>query len=310
MKNSVAKRSAHLLTTKRRHSAAGYFYCLPLIIGIAFLFIPSLIQTVIYTFNSFDINPLGAGYSLIGVGLKNYKKAFGDPQFLISLKSSLENLLINLPIIVIFSLFIAVILNQNFKGKITMRVIFFIPVLLATGVVASIESTSNLMGMVADTVIDTGDSVDWSQMAGLKNVLLSMNLSDSLIKIVANAAERIYEIVQASGVQIFILLAALQEISPALYEAAKVEGCDNWSIFWKITFPMVSPQLVLCGVYTVLDSYSSISNSAVKYIDSVSYSPNQYGFATAMSLIYFLAVGIILAIVGSIVSRYVYNGEN
>ena len=231
---------------------------MPLIFGLIFMFVPNMVQTVIFTLN--DIEPGSGGYVLTWVGIRNYVKAFTEnPQFYMHLKASLQSLFTNLPIVTIFSLFIAVILNQKFRGRIAARTIFFIPVLLATGVVASVEQTSNLMGMVSSGTIDTGTTVDWSQMQGLKNVLLSLNFNDTLIGIVASAADSIYTIVQVSGIQILILLAGLQEIPYSLYEAAKVEGCDGWSLFWKITFPIISPQLVVCGVYTVVDAYNSVS---------------------------------------------------
>ena len=115
---------------------------------------------------------------------------------------------------------------------------------------------------------------------------------------------------QASGIQIFILLAALQEIPGSLYEAAKVEGCDGWSLFWKITFPMVSPQLVVCGVYTVVDAYSSVSNTLSPYTEQVAFRLNQYGYATAMNFLYFLAVGLVLLVLGGIVSRLVFFNDD
>lgn len=306
----TSPRQGGRLSVERRRMRMGYIFCLPLIFGLLLLFIPNMIQTITFTLNDFDIDPTGNGYALSSVGIRNYVKALTEnPQFLIHLKNSLQSIFINLPIVVIFSLFMAVVLNQKFKGQLVSRVIFFIPVLLATGVVASVENSSNLLGMVADNSIDTGTTVDWSQMSGLRDILLSLNFSDTLISIVATAANSIYEIVQISGIQIFILLAGLQEISPSLYEAAKVEGCDGWSLFWKITFPMISPQLVVCGVYTVVDSYSSVSNTLAAYTNSVAFSTNQYGYATAMNFIYFVIIGIILAILSVIISRFVHYND-
>ena len=306
----ISPRQGGRLSVERRRMRMGYIFCLPLIFGLLLLFIPNMIQTITFTLNDFDIDPTGNGYTLSSVGIRNYVKTLTEnPQFLIHLKNSLQSIFVNLPIVVIFSLFMAVVLNQKFKGQLVSRVIFFIPVLLATGVVASVENSSNLLGMVADNSVDTGTTVDWSQMSGLRDILLSLDFSETLISIVATAANGIYEIVQISGIQIFILLAGLQEISPSLYEAAKVEGCDGWSLFWKITFPMISPQLVVCGVYTVVDSYSSVSNTLAAYTNSVAFSTNQYGYATAMNFIYFVIIGIILAILSLIVSRFVHYND-
>lgn len=289
----------------------GYLFCLPLIFGLAFLFIPTMVQTVIFTLNDLEVDPTGNGYSLLWVGLHNYRRALTEnPQFLIHLKNSLSSMFVNLPIIVIFSLFMAIVLNQKFKGRLFVRLIFFIPVLLATGVVASVENSSNLLGMVADSSVNTGTAVDMSQLQGMKELLLNLNFSDQLISIVASAANSIYNVVQVSGIQIFILLAGLQEVPTSLYEAARVEGCDGWSLFWKITFPMVSPQLVVSAVYTIVDSYSSLSNTLSSYTNQVAFQLNQYGYATAMNFLYFLAVGFILLVLSGIVSRLVFYNDN
>ena len=299
------EKRARLLSAERKRMRLGYVFCLPLILGLLFMFIPNMAQTVIFTLN--DIEPGNGGYTLNWVGVQNYVKAFTEnPQFYIYLKQTLQFLFTNLPVVTIFSLFIAVVLNQKFRGRIFARTVFFIPVLLATGVVASIEHTSNLMGMLTTNTVDTGTSVDWSQMQGLKNVLLSLNFNTTLITIVASAANSIYSIVQVSGIQILILLAGLQEVPPSLYEAAKVEGCDGWSLFWKITFPIISPQLMVCGVYTVVDAYNSVSNTFASYTYTVAFSQNQYGYATAMNFIYFVIVGLGLAAFGAIISRYVH----
>lgn len=312
MKNLLVRHGfGRSLSVEKRRMRVGYLFCLPLIFGLALLFIPSMVQTVIFTLNDLEVDPTGNGYSLIWVGLHNYRRALTEnPQFLIHLKNSLQSLFVNLPVVVVFSLFMAVVLNQNFKGRLFVRMIFFIPVLLATGVVASVESSSNLLGMVADSSVDIGTAVDMSQLQGMRDLLLSLNFSDQLISIVASAANGIYNVVQISGIQIFILLAGLQEISPSLYEAARVEGCDGWSLFWKITFPMVSPQLVVCGVYTIVDSYSSLSNTLAQYTNQVAFRLNQYGYATAMNFLYFLAVGLILLVLSAVISRLVFYNDN
>ena len=312
MKNPlIRQKPGRRLSVEQRRMRVGYLFCLPLIFGLLLLFIPSMVQTVIFTLNNLEVDPTGRGYALTWVGLHNYQRALTEnPQFLIHLKNSLQSLFINLPVVVIFSLFMAVVLNQRFKGRLFARLVFFIPVLLATGVVASVEDSSNLLGMVADSTVDTGTAVDMSKLQGLQDLLLSLNFSDRLISIVASAANGIYNVVQVSGIQIFILLAGLQEISPSLYEAARVEGCDGWSLFWKITFPMISPQLVVCGVYTIVDSYTSISNTLSSYTNQVAFRLNQYGYAPAMNFLYFLAVGLVLLVLGGIVSRLVFYNDN
>ena len=121
-----------------------------------------------------------------------------------------------------------------------------------------------------------------------------MDVGQGIIDVVAAAADQVQTVVQSAGMQIFILLAGLQEISPSLYEAAKVEGCDGWQLFWKITFPMIMPQLIVCAIYTVANIYVQTGGALSSYINMVAYNQNEYGYATAMSLLYFLGVGVML----------------
>lgn len=297
------------MSLERKQLRYGYIFVLPLILGLVFIYIPNLIKTFIFTMNNIDITE--GGYNLLFVGITNYKKALTEnPNFLIYLKDAIIHLVTNVPVVVIFSLFIAVVLNQKFKGRIMARTIFFIPVLLATGVIAKVEMSSNLLGIMdSSRIIDTGTNVDWSQMEGLKNILLGLSFNDTLISIVASTANGIYKVVQISGIQIFIILAGLQEISPSLYEAANVEGCDGWSLFWKITFPMISPQLMVCGVYTIVDTFTSSDNKLADYIYGVAFSQNQYGYATAMDFIYFLGIGLVIVIFGTLLTKFVFYNE-
>lgn len=301
------KKTKRVLSAERKRMRMGYVFCLPLILGLLIMFIPNIIQTIIFTLN--DIKASDGGYSMSWIGLDYYRKALTEnPQFIIHLTKSLRYLFTTLPVVTIFSLFIAVVINQKFKGRLVVRTIFFLPVLLATGVVLSIEGSSNLMGMIANNTIDTGTNVDWSQLQGLKNILLNLNFNDQLISIIAYAADSIYTIVQISGIQIMILLAGLQEIPISIYEAAKVEGCDSWSLFWKITFPMIMPQLIVCGVYTVVDAYSSVNNTLSAYAATY-VNLNQFGYATAMNFIYFAIVAIILSALGVLISKVRWESE-
>lgn len=297
-------RKRKMLSAETRRMRHGYLFCLPLIVGLLILFIPNMVQTIIFTLN--DVVAGSGGYTLEWVGISNYVKALTEnPHFFIYLKESLQSLLTNLPVVVIFSLFIAVIVNQKFKGRMFARVLFFIPVLLSTGVVALVESSPQVT--VGNTAgIDIGAVVNIQEVQGLKEILLNLNLSEGFVNFIASAADGIYTIVKISGIQIMILLAGLQEISPDLYEAAKVEGCDSWSLFWKIIFPIISPQLLVSGVYTVVDSYSQVSNTLAPYTHSIAFTQNQYGYATAMNFMYFAIVGLAIGILGLITSRYVH----
>lgn len=288
---------------ERKQSRYGYLFIFPLILGAAVFFIPNMIMTFVYSIN--DIHIGEGGYTLSWVGFANYYTAlFSDRDFTWNLLTSVGDLITDIPVIVIFSLFISTVLNQKFRGRVFARVIFFIPVLLATGIIAKIEDMNALT--MGDRVVQTGTALDSFQMAGMQDLLSTINLPSALTDIIVGAANSIYRVVQSSGIQIFIFLAGLQEIPPSLYEAAKVEGCSGWELFWKITIPMISPLIIVNSVYTIVDTFTRYGNPMVSYISSITASSStKYGVGTAMYMLYFICIAVIIAVAGLLMVRVI-----
>ncbi len=288
---------------ERKQSRYGYLFIFPLILGAAVFFIPNMIMTFVYSIN--DIHIGEGGYTLSWVGFANYYTAlFSDRDFTWNLLTSIGDLITDIPVIVIFSLFISTVLNQKFRGRVFARVIFFIPVLLATGIIAKIEDMNALT--MGDRVVQTGTALDSFQMAGMQDLLSTINLPSALTDIIVGAANSIYRVVQSSGIQIFIFLAGLQEIPPSLYEAAKVEGCSGWELFWKITIPMISPLIIVNSVYTIVDTFTRYGNPMVSYISSITASSStKYGVGTAMYMLYFICIAVIIAVAGLLMVRVI-----
>lgn len=307
--NKTLKKQRGSVSLEKKQARYGYFFILPLIFGCAFLFIPNIIQTFIFTLNKISLQ--SGGYSLDFVGLSFYKNAlFVDAQFRILLVSNIGSLISNVVVIVIFSLFIASVLNQRFRGRIFARVVFFIPVLLATGIIAKIENSSNLLNALETSrMLNTGTSMDYIQFTAVNDFLTSLNFSEDIINVVKNAAGNIYGVVLSSGIQIFIFLAGLQEIPDSLYEAAKVEGCSGWELFWKITFPIISPQIIVNVIYTIVDTFTKSDSTFFSYTRSLAFAQNQYSLATAMNWLYFMCLSVILIVTGLILSRFVFYNE-
>lgn len=283
----------------------GYIFIAPLILGVCLIFIPNLIETFMYsvceidTANNFKLNLSGFGF---------YKEAFrSDPQFLPLLGDNLKDLVINVPIIVIYSLFIATLLNQEFKGRVIARIIFFIPVLLATGVLSDTDSTA-LLYTGAGQVIDTGVS-SGSGFADMTTLLSSLSFPKPLIDVVTGAVSNIYTITRSSGLQIFIFLAGLQEIPTSVYEAASIEGCSKWELFWKITFPMIAPQIAVNAIYTIAISATD-NNALLTYSNTLAFGESNYSLSTAMNIIYLLALGVFVMIVLALIGKFSSNTEN
>lgn len=283
----------------------GYVFIAPLILGVCLIFIPNLIETFLYsvceidTANNFALNLSGFGF---------YKEALrSDPKFIPLLADNLKNLVINVPIIVIYSLFIATLLNQDFKGRVVARIIFFIPVLLATGVLSDTDSTA-LLYTGAGQVIDTGVS-SGSGFADMTTLLSSLSFPKPLIDVVTGAVSNIYTITRSSGLQIFIFLAGLQEIPTSVYEAASIEGCSKWELFWKITFPMIAPQIAVNAIYTIAISATD-NNALLAYSNTLAFGESNYSLATAMNIIYLLALGLFVMLVLALIGKFSSNTED
>lgn len=290
---------------ERNRARYGYLFTLPLILGLALIFIPNLVQTVLYSLNETVID--GSGYTLEWIGLKYYIKAFaGDAKFLQYMLSSLGELLVQVPVILVFSLFMAMVLNQKFKGRVVARAIFFLPLVLSTGIISRVEASTQL-----DSLMLTRDALEGMQGTrfDLSQLLLSMNFNATLSDIVVSAARGIKDIVNASGMQIFIFLAAFQQIPVSVYEAAQVEGCSKWVLFWKVVIPMTAKQILVAGVYTVVDVFTRTDGVLFTYIHKMAYTNNQYSYAMAMYLVYAMGLGIMMAIALATVYKLMNRSE-
>lgn len=290
---------------ERKRARYGYLFTLPLILGLAFIFIPNIVQTVLYSLNETVID--GSGYTLEWIGLKYYIKAFaGDAKFLQYMLSSLGELLVQVPVILVFSLFMAMVLNQKFKGRVVARAIFFLPLVLSTGIISRVEASTQL-----DSLMSMRDALEGMQGTrfDLSQLLLSMNFNSTLSDIVVSAATGIKDVVNASGMQIFIFLAAFQQIPVSVYEAAQVEGCSKWVLFWKVVIPMTAKQILVAGVYTVVDVFTRTDGVLFTYIQEMAYTNNQYSYAMAMYLVYAMGLGIMMAIALATVYKLMNRSE-
>ena len=286
------------MSFEKKQRLAGYIFISPLILGVACLFLPNIVKTFVFSMNEIEIG--NAGYTLNWKGFQYYYEAlFVNADFIQYVIKSLGEMLVYVPTIIIFSLFMASVLNQKFRGRVLSRAIFFLPVVLATGIVTKADMTYDLVSAISGRVaLDEG-----TQLINMSGFLYSLNFNETLIEIVVNAANGIANVVNSSGMQIFILLAAFQEIPSSSYEAAAVEGASKWEIFWKITIPSVRSQIVVTAVYTVIDIFTKTDNQLFNFVNQIGYQGNQYGLAMAMYIIYLLALGVMLGIVMFVVAR-------
>ena len=224
----------------------------------------------------------------------------------------MKGVLLDIPAILIFSLFMAVMLNQKAAGRGAFRAIFFIPVILSTGIMESIAA-SDIMGeyMEDSSGIDDGSGQSAANQLvsnmDMQKLFANMKVGEGLITYVTSAINNIYDIVNRAGVQMLIFLAGLQSISPAIYESCKIDGATAWETFWKITFPMVSPMILVNGVYTIIDNFTTDSNSVMQVINKT-YGSSATGahVSSAMGWMYFLIIIGIISVVAAVMSAYIF----
>ena len=296
----------------RRKARAGWLFILPFLIGFVVIYLPMIYESILFSFNKINPGTGGSGYTLEFVGWENYENALlVDPQFVQTLVKGLQQLAFDIPAIIIFSLFMAVMLNQKMAGRGVFRAIFFIPVILSTGIMESIAAMDILGDYMGDSSgIDDGSGQSTADQLvssmDLQKLFSSMKVGTEIVDYVTNAINNIYGIVNRSGVQMLIFLAALQSISPAIYESCKIDGATSWETFWKITFPMITPMILVNGVYTIIDSFTTESNVVMTYISSVYSQADGNVLSSAMAWIYFLIVIIIVAVIASVLSAFVF----
>lgn len=293
------------LTLMQKRAVVGILFIMPWLIGFIAFYIRSLILTV--QFSMSEISLADKGYQTTFVGLKNYMYIFTEHgTFNQTLVNSMGEVVIDVPLIIFFSLLMAMILNTKFKGRTLVRAIFFLPVIMNS---EAITSAMNL----AREMMQTGLSGSSSELLESANSGVNMDyyialfktlaLPDSILDYIVSAVARISDIISLSGVQIVIFIAALQSVPSSLYEVAKIEGATTYETFWKVTFPMVMPHIITNIVYTVVDSFTSSDIVSLAYTE---FTQTNYGYSAAMSLVSTVLVCGILGIVCAWISKHTF----
>ena len=297
-------------TMKSRNARHGMLFILPFILGFLVFMVRPLFSSLMLSFSNVTVVK-GKGLQTAFSGFYNYYYAMRvDNDYATRLGDEVLRMLINSFATLVLSFVIAFILNQEFKGRTAARVIFFLPVILASGVLSGIDSNTEsynlMMGMSADVVEASGVNLS----ASLQNLLSTSGIGSEVFDVVFDMIDAIYDIIMASGIQIIVFLSGLQNIPRSLYEAADVEGCTAWESFCKITFPMVSPLLLVNGIYTIIDFFMKDDNRIMDSINDYMITKIAYGVSSAMSWIYF---GVTIAFIGVfsfIVTRGVHYYED
>lgn len=269
--------------TKLTNTIKGILFVSPWLIGFAVFTLIPFINSILYSFNAVSITP--GKINLKWAGLEYYNYAWNvSTSFKLNLSSSAMMICCATPVILVFALIVAVMLNNKFRGRVFFRAIFFMPVIIMSGPVIS--------------KLLTGYTVNFTE-EGSQIMLFLQSLPGVISKPCVFVLDNLVLILWFSGVQILIYLAGLQKVSTSLYEAAEIDGAGAWEKFWKITLPHMGPIILINGIYTVV-TIANYSEQAInqEISNSMFNTSMMYSLSAAMSWIYFLLVLLILAVVG------------
>ncbi len=291
------------ISYSKRKSLYGYGFISVWLVGTVVFFLIPLVKSLWYSFNEVTVD---SGKTVTEwVGMDKYIKVLTeDGKYTEYLGDMLVETLWKTPLIIIFSMFIAVVLNQKFRGRTLARAVFFLPVIIVTGPVYKIisddmETSGNNDMSQFSTMLSTDLIGELLEFLGIYGI------SDKTVSMISAVADNIFGIVWNSGIQILIFLASLQNIPRSAREAAQIEGATSWEYFWKVTFPYVSPFILVNTVFTVIDSFTSPLNTVMERISDMR---NEWAFgeAAAMSWIYFIIVMAGTGVVVLILNRFVF----
>ena len=295
------------LSLSGKKAVVGLLFVMPFLIGFIVFIAYGIVTTVGMSFSDVIVAGATSGVEMVWNNFANYSQAFSvHPTFPEVLGTSILNMLIDVPLIIFFSLFMALLINQKFRGRTVVRAIFFLPVILGAPAISNalISARAMMVGGVspasAEVMASLGSNINVDVNYYLY-MLGDLAIPPTLLGYIVDAVHRINNIIIASGVQIVIFLAALQSIPPTVYEAAKIEGATPYETFWLITFPMVSPLILTNVVYTIIDSFAASPVVTLSY--STIFSEYNYGLGSVFSLVSSLAVCLVLAVVALVIGK-------
>ena len=303
------------ISYEKKKGLYGYGFIAIWIIGVIYMFIVPIFKSAWYSMCYTELvttadQAAQRGMTSAGIytewnNFGNYEEAlFKNQDYLPKLTESLGAMVPQVIVVMIFSLFIALLLNQKFRGRTFARAVFFLPVLVATGPVLAV-----IKGDISTNGISSGEQFSALFQTDLVDELLQFlgiyNLNEQLTTTIQTITSDIFNLLWSAGIQILIFLAALQQIPTSAKEAASMEGATGWEFFWKITFPMISPMILANLIYTVIDTFIDSENPVMSIVLAQSRAL-RYGLSAAMAWIYFLIVAVALAIIVAIVSKFVF----
>ncbi|MBO4468712.1 MAG: sugar ABC transporter permease [Clostridia bacterium] len=283
----MKKKTGGLEAKRRKY---GFYFTLPWLIGIVIFFLTPLTQSIIYSFSKVKLTVTGLESNFSG--FKNFSTLLlKDALFTENFKNGFLSFLYSFPLIMILSLILGILLNQKFKGRMFFRAVYFLPVIIASGVIIEMIFMTRT-GDIAST--GTDESVR-DGMISVSSIIGWFGLPTNISDYINSVVSKIMDLVWNCGIQIVLWIAGLQAIPDSLYEVSKVEGATKWEEFWFITFPMLSRITILVAIFTAVEQITAKTDPVIK--QSIVFSQAQkYGEASAMLWMYFIAVGLFVGL--------------
>ena len=283
----------------RKKQMYGRMFILPWEIGFVLFFLQPLVQSLVFVFSEVTVNFDEGIFVTKFNGLHNIRYfLYEDTEYVNYLVESLTSFVYTIPLIVALSLIVGVLLNQKFKGRIVFRSIFFLPVIIATGVVMTY-----LQGDATAQAMRSGSSS--ANGIDISNILMSMNLTESVSSTLLGFVNQIFDLFWDCGVQIVLFISGLQSIPEQLYEVCRVEGANKWEEFWYVTFPMLSGTTLLVIVFTAIEIFTDSGNKVMTYGFNAM-RQNMWWQGPTILWVYFALVGAILAVAVLLIQKKLF----
>ncbi len=268
----------------------GLMFITPWIIGIVLFYLLPLIQSIVYSFSDVLLTADGMKISLTGIS--HYKYIITEhPDYTNMLTESLVSMVYQLPLIVILSMILAIMLNRDFRGRVFFRGLYFLPVIIATGIAMELifkttttDISSSAPEAVAGSLFTTTDIMNF------------LNLPTGIATYVSNIVNNIFNLVWSCGIQIILFISGLQSIPGSLYEASHIEGATKWEQFWFVTFPMLGRITLLVVIFTMVELFTDTRNELMRHVSTLM-KGGVYDQSSAMLWFYFLIVGGVIGII-------------
>ena len=297
------------LTHETKRKLLGFTFLIPYLLGFLMFFAVPLGQTVYYSFQKIEV-PDEGGMRFVPNGIQNYFELFTDElstvdtdtQMLRVLLDENTNMLVNMPLITLLSLFLALLANRQFKGRAIVRMIFFLPIILGLDVVTEMLAVST-----GSEMVQSGGLFAESLVA--RTLVRYTAIPAQYLTPIIDFVENIFSVIARSGVQTLVFLAALQSISPSMYEVAKIEGATAYETFWKVTIPSIMHIVMFVVIYTIIDLFltSQIAEEVYNFGFGHGSTAGDIGVASALSVVYIVNVLLVLGLALLLFRKVVSN---